>query len=81
VFNKGGRKMTGINANSGKSTKTIKLTEEQTKEIEQMTGVKMTKLVVETEPFDKPPLGTTVLGSIFTDPRTKVVARVNAKFE
>jgi hypothetical protein len=73
--------MEGINSKSGKITKNLALTAEQSSELEKLTGVKMTSLVVETEPFDKPPLGTTVLGTIFTDPRTKVVARINARFE
>jgi hypothetical protein len=71
----------GIKTGEGKKVHTVTLTQEQVSRIEEVTGVKMTKLVVETEPFDKPPLGTTVLGTIFTDPRTKVTARINARFE
>jgi GMP synthase PP-ATPase subunit len=64
-----------------KDSTSIQLTDEQIRELEKLTGVRMTKLVVETEPFERPPLGTPVLGKIFTDPRTQVVRRVNAVFE
>jgi hypothetical protein len=64
---------------SNKKTTELRLSDEQIKELEKLTGVKMSKLVVEAEPFESPPMGTTVLGKIYTDPRTQVVARVNAR--
>jgi hypothetical protein len=70
----------GLAPDSGKQTIELSLTEEQVAEIERLTGTRMTRLVVEAEPFDSPPLGTVVLGTIFTDPRSKVTARVNARF-
>ena len=58
----------------------LELSEEQVKQLQQLTGMKMSRLLVEAEPFEHPPLGTTVLGKIYTDPRTQVTARVNARF-
>ena len=69
-----------ISKSEGKKTSEIRLTDEQVAQLEKLTGTRMDTLVVETEPFDNPPLGTPVLGHIFTDPRSKVVARINARF-
>lgn len=67
----------------GDETKTFELalSPEQQRELEEITGISMSKLVVEAEPFENPPLGTTVLGRIYTDPRTQVTARINARFQ
>lgn len=73
--------MPGIRKGQGKKTSKMALSPQQVKALEKLTGHKMTALLVETEPFESPPLGTTVLGRVFTDPRTKVVARINARFK
>jgi hypothetical protein len=64
--------MTGSTAISGKITNTLNLTKEQQDELEKRTGVRMAALLVETEPSNN---------SMFTRPRTNVVARVKARFQ
>lgn len=72
--------MSAYEEKSDKRTAELKLSDGQIKELEELTGTKMTSLFVETEPFEEPPLGTPVLGKIFADPRTKLVRRINARF-
>jgi hypothetical protein len=70
----------GIDSQSEKVTFELDLSDDQIERLHEIAGVKLTRLRVEAEPFEDPPLGTPVLGKVFVDPRTRVTARMNARF-
>jgi hypothetical protein len=70
----------GMQRHDTKKVFDFDLSPDQIDQLQAITGVRLAKLVVEAEPFEDVPLGTTVLGKIYVDPRTRVTARVNARF-